>query len=363
MEVIAIFKDLGFGVDEDKQGIKVTVPTRRLDIRIEEDLIEEVGRIYGMDNIKGKLPVFPSRLGSYDKTRRSIKNKLVDLGLNETLTYSLIAGGDVHKYTTDKFECVSLADPMSEDRNTLRYSLLSSLKDVYDYNSARNNSDISIFEIGKSFYKEDGEYKESSRLAILMSGNYYFDISKTKVDFYILKGIVEELLEFLGFGGRYSFVLGELPSELHPGQSALINIQGNNLGVIGKLHPNVSKKDIYVFEIDLDKLLKLHPTRMSYKEILKYPSIVKDVAFIVDKNLYSEEIEKVIKKAGGKLLTKIEVFDVYTGENISENEKSIAYSLTFNDASKTLTDEEVLKVFNKIISEVESKLNAKLRDN
>ena len=362
-EVIAIFKDLGFGVEEDKEIINVIVPTRRLDIKIEEDLVEEVGRIYGMDNIKGKLPVFPARLGSYDKTKRSIKNKLVDLGLNETLTYSLISSSDVHKYTTDKFESVSLADPMSEDRNTLRYSLLSSLKDVYDYNSARNNSDISIFEIGKSFYKENDEYKENLKLAILMSGNYYLDIKKTKVDFYILKGIVEELLDFLGFNGRYSFGVGEVSSEFHPGQSAVINVQGNNLGVIGKLHPNVSKKDIYVFEIDLDKLLKLHPTRMSYKEILKYPSIVKDVAFIVDNNIYSEEIEKVIKKAGGKLLTKIEVFDVYTGDNVGENEKSIAYSLTFNDPAKTLTDEEVNIIFNKIISEVESKLKAKVRDN
>ena len=316
-----------------------------------------------MDNIKGKLPVLPSRLGKFDKTKREIKNKLVDLGLNETLTYSLIPQEEVHKFTTAAFEEILLADPMSEDRNTLRYSLLYSLKEVYEYNNARNNSDISIFEIGKSFYKENNEYKENLKLAILMTGNYYLDIKKTKVDFYILKGIVEELLDFLGFGGRYSFQLGNLPKELHPGQSAIINIQGNNLGIIGKLHPNITKKDIYVFEIDLDKLLSLHPSRMSYKDIPKYPSIVKDVAFSVDKNMYSEDIEKVIKKAGGKLLTNIEVFDVYVGTNISSSEKSIAYKLTFSDASKTLTDEEVMDVFNKIIKEVESKCKAKLRDN
>ena len=362
-EVISIFKSLAFKVEIDNNTIKVTVPTRRLDIKIEEDLIEEVGRIYGMDNIKGKLPVLPSRLGKFDKTKREIKNKLVDLGLNETLTYSLIPQEEVHKFTTAAFEEILLADPMSEDRNTLRYSLLYSLKEVYEYNNARNNSDISIFEIGKSFYKENNEYKENLKLAILMTGNYYLDIKKTKVDFYILKGIVEELLDFLGFGGRYSFQLGNLPKELHPGQSAIINIQGNNLGIIGKLHPNITKKDIYVFEIDLDKLLSLHPSRMSYKDIPKYPSIVKDVAFSVDKNMYSEDIEKVIKKAGGKLLTNIEVFDVYVGTNISSSEKSIAYKLTFSDASKTLTDEEVMDVFNKIIKEVESKCKAKLRDN
>jgi len=362
-EVISIFKSLNFTIEELTDSLKVTVPTRRLDIKIEEDLIEEVGRIYGMDNIQGKLPVLESRLGKFDKTKREIKHKLVDLGLNETLTYSLIPQSEVHKFTTDNFEEIMLADPMSEDRNTLRYSLLHSLKEVYNYNAARNNTDISIFEIGKTYYKEDNTYKERTKLAILLSGNYYLDIKKTKVDFYILKGIVEELLEFLGYTGRYSFTLGDTPKEFHPGVSSLINVQGNNIGIFGKLHPNVTKKDIYVFEIDLDKLLSYHPSRMSYKDIPKYPSIIKDVAFSVDKNMYSEDIEKVIKRAGGKLLTNIEVFDVYVGENISSNEKSIAYKLTFQDPNKTLTDEEVMNLFNKIIKETETKCNAKLRDN
>ena len=362
-EVISIFKALNFHVETNENSLKVTVPTRRLDIKIEEDLIEEVGRIYGMDNIQGKLPVLPSRLGKFDKTKREIKNKLVNLGLNETLTYTLIPQKEVNKFTTDEFEEIMIADPMSEDRNTLRYSLLYSLNEVYNYNSARNNTDISIFEIGKCFYKENNEYKEKTKLAILLSGNYYLDIKKTKVDFYILKGIVEEILDFLGFAGRYSFQLGNTPKELHPGISAIINIQGNNLGIIGKLHPNVTKKDIYVFEIDYDKLLSLHPSRMAYKDINKFPAIVKDVAFGVDKNMYSENVEKVIKKAGGKLLTNIEVFDVYVGENIASNEKSIAYKLTFQDVSKTLTDDEVMEIFNKIIKEVETKCNAKLRDN
>ena len=362
-EVISIFKSLNFTIEELTASLKVTVPTRRLDIKIEEDLIEEVGRIYGMDKIEGKLPVLPMQLGIFDKTRRAIKNKLVDLGLNETLTYSLIPQSEVHKFTTDKFEEIMIADPMSEDRNTLRYSLLYSLNEVYNYNSARNNTDISIFEIGKSFYKENDKYKEKTNLAILLSGNYYLDIKKTKADFYILKGIVEELLDYLGFQGRYSFTLGNTPKELHPGQSALINIQGQNLGIIGKLHPNITKKDIYVFEIDLDKLLSLHPSKMTYKDIPKFPSIIKDIAFSVDKNMYSENIEKVIKKAGGRLLTNIEVFDLYIGENIASNEKSIAYKLTFQDPSKTLTDDEVMELFNKIIKDVESKCNAKLRNN
>ena len=361
-EIVSILKALGFKTLEKEDIVIVTVPTRRLDIKIEEDLIEEIGRIYGIDKIQGKLPELPLKLGKYNKVKREIKNKLASLGLNETLTYSLIPQSEVHKFTTDTFEEIMLADPMSEDRNTLRYSLLYSLKEVFEYNNARNNSDISIFEIGKSFYKENNEYKEKLNLAVLLSGNYYLDIKKTKVDFYILKGIVEELLDYLGFNGRYSFITGNVPSELHPGVSALINIQGNNIGIIGKLHPNVTKKDIFVFEIDLDKLLSLHPSKMTYKDISKYPSIVKDVAFVVNKDVLNGDITTLIKKAGGRMLNQIEVFDVYTGENVKENEKSIAYTLTFKDDSKTLSDEEVMQVFNKIINDVTSKLNCTVRD-
>ena len=361
-EIVSILKALGFKTLEKEDIVIVTVPTRRLDIKIEEDLIEEIGRIYGIDKIQGKLPELPLKLGKYNKVKREIKNKLASLGLNETLTYSLIPQSEVHKFTTDTFEEIMLADPMSEDRNTLRYSLLYSLKEVFEYNNARNNSDISIFEIGKSFYKENNEYKEKLNLAVLLSGNYYLDIKKMKVDFYILKGIVEELLDYLGFNGRYSFITGNVPSELHPGVSALINIQGNNIGIIGKLHPNVTKKDIFVFEIDLDKLLSLHPSKMTYKDISKYPSIIKDVAFVVNKNVLNGDITTLIKKAGGRMLNQIEVFDVYTGENVKENEKSIAYTLTFKDDSKTLNDEEVMQVFNKIINDVTSKLNCTVRD-
>ncbi|MBQ3021490.1 MAG: phenylalanine--tRNA ligase subunit beta [Bacilli bacterium] len=362
-ETIEIFEALGFKVFDNNDYLTVVVPSRRLDIKITEDLIEEVGRIYGMDKIEGKLPVFESKLTKNNNIKRVIRNWLVDKGLNETLSYSLIPIEDVHKYTLDEFESISLADPMSEDRNTLRYSLLSSLKQIYDYNNARNNSDISIFEIGKSFYKENGEYKESNHLAILMSGDYYLDIKNTSVDFYVIKGIVEELLDYLGYTGRYSFDANSLlPNEFHPGQSANIIVQGEKLGIIGKLHPNVSKKDIFVFEINLDKLLNLYPTKMTYKDIPKYPSIVKDVAFIIDKDITNEEIVKVIKKNGGKLLVDVLVFDIYTGDKIDKNKKSLAYNLTFRDNNKTLTEDEVMVIFNNIIRGVENKFNAVLRD-
>lgn len=360
--VIAIFKDLGFEVTGSNGILEVVVPTRRLDVTIVEDLIEEVGRIYGMDNIKGKLPILNVVTGSYDKTKRAIKDKMVALGLNETCSYTLIPQGGVYKFTTDKFESISLADPMSEDRNTLRYSLLYSLKEIYLYNKARNNINISIFEVGKGFYKEGNEYKEDLKLACLMTGDYYLDINNSRVDFYIIKGVVEELLDYLGFSGRYSFVADNVPAELHPGQSARIVLQGKEIGVIGKLHPNVLRDDVYVFEINLSKLLSNFPSRMTYKDIPKFPSISKDIAFIVKKNVTAGEIMDTIKKTGGKLLQSISVFDVYTGENVLEDEKSIAFKLNFMDPSRTLTDDEVMNIFNEIISKVENSHNAKLRD-
>ena len=361
-EVISIFERLGFTVLDTASSLRVTIPTRRLDIKIVEDLIEEVGRIHGMDKIEGKMPILSVIKGHYDYTKRSIKHKLADLGLNETMSYTLIPQGKVNMFNINPITPIHLNDPMSEDRNTLRYSLLYSLLEIYNYNKARNNSNISIFEMGKGFYKENDEYKEDLKLAVLMSGDYKLAINNEKVDFYYLKGIMEELLYFLGYGNRYSLLVKEsIPKELHPGQSAIINVDGQDLGIIGKLHPLVHKDDIYVMELNLTQLLKTKTRKMNYKEISKFPSVVKDVAFIIDNHKTSAEIEKVIKQAGGKMLEKINVFDIYP--NIEEGKKSIAYKLTFSNPNKTLSDEEVMEVFEKIIKEVEAKTKSKLRNN
>ncbi len=360
--ICSIFKRLGFETSINNDVITVNVPTRRLDISIKEDLIEEVGRIYGVNNIKGKLPVTAMKMGSYDKTTREIRNKMISLGLNEVLSYILINDKEVHKYTNDSFEEVKLLSPLTEERNTLRYSMIPSLVKIFDYNKKRNVKDISIFEIGKGFYKKD-EYGEDKKLCILMYGSYYLGINNTKkVDFYVIKGIVEELLDYLGYQNRYSFIKENIPNELHPGIAASINLNGKDVGIIGRVHPNEIKEDVYVAEINLDKLLSFKTSKMKYKEISKYPSITKDLAFIVKKDIPSEVLEKTIKKSGGKLLKSINVFDVYTGENVGLDEKSIAYSLTFEDNTKTLSDEEVMKVFNSIIERVEKDHNAILRD-
>lgn len=361
-EILNVFRKLGFSYKVNGEKIKVTVPTRRLDISIKEDLIEEVSRIYGVDNIEGKLPIVPMRKGSYDKTQREIRNKMIALGLKETLTYVLINDKEVNGYTLDKFEPLKLLDPITEDRNTLRYSMIPSLYKVYEYNKAREQKDISIFEIGKGFYKKGEVYGEDTKLCVLMSGKYSTGLNNNKtVDFYVIKGIAEEVLDYLGYSGRYSFMKQEMPKEMHPGQSAMINVNGSNIGMIGKIHPSVTKDDVYVLEINLDELFTKKVGKMKYKEFSKFPSINKDIALVVDKKSVSKDIEKVIKSAGGILLTNIEVFDVYTGVGVGIDKKSIAYSLTFSDMKKTLTDEEINGLMDKIIDAVSKKCGAELR--
>ena len=362
-DILDVFTKLGFSYEADDKKAIVSVPRRRLDISIKEDLIEEVGRIYGVDNIEGKLPVLPVKQGSYDKQTREIRNKMVSLGLNETLSMIFTSDKEAKKYTTDDFEVVKLLDPLAEERNALRYSLIPSMVKIYEYNKARENKDVCIFEIGKGFYKKQEEYGENQKIVALMTGKYYLGVGNSaNVDFYVIKGVVEELLNFLGYENRYTIEMpDQIPNEFHKGQTANINVNGQIVGIVGKLHPEVTKDDVYVMEINLDELLSKRVGKMKYKEISKFPNVKKDVAFVMKKDIPSVEVEKVIKKAGGKLLTNIEVFDIYTGENVGEDEKSIAYALTFNDSKKTLTDEEVNSIFEKIITTVESKCGVKLR--
>ena len=359
--IISVFDRLGFTSKEKDNNITVTVPSRRLDINIKEDLIEEVGRIYGINNIEGKLPKLNVKEGTYDKSTRLIRNKLVDLGLNEVLTPIFMADNISDVYKEEGTLSVRLLDPLFNDRNTIRTSLIPSLLNVYNYNKSRNLKDISIFEIAKTFYKKEDKYYEDKKLCILMNGEYFLELGNNKkVDFYILKGIVEELLIYLGYANRYSLVTENIPKFMHPGQSAVINLNGMDIGYLGKIHPSI-EKDVYVCEINLDKLLSNRVSKLKYKDINKYPSISKDMAFVMNKSITSEEVIKVIKKAGGKLLTDVKVFDVYEGENVGLDNKSIAFNLTFEDYTKTLTDEEVMEVFNNIISSVEKTLSIKLR--
>ena len=362
-EVLNIFRRLGFKTESKQNSITVFVPRRRIDIEIQEDLIEEVGRIYGVNNIEAKLPVVPTVPGNYDKRLRNLRNKIISLGLNETLSYILLNEKEVNKFTKDTFEPIKLLDPMSEDRNTLRYSMIPSLLKIYEYNAAHENKDVSIFEIGKGFYKHGEEYGEDEKLCILMSGEFFKGIDNRKqVDFYILKGIVEEILDSLGYENRYSFVKPkDIPEEFHPGQTADIIVNGKKYGIMGLLHPEVTENKVFACEINLSKLFELKTGKMKYKEISKFPGSKKDLSIVVDKNIESLNIAKAMKKAGGNNLTSVEAFDVYEGKGIEEGKKSLAFSLTFGSQDKTLTDEEINPAIEKIIQAVEKEFKAELR--
>jgi len=343
----------------------VTIPRRRLDIDPNvNDIAEEIGRLYGYQNLVSTLPTVKTRRGVYVgdiRLRKDISKRLRTLGLNETKTYTLTSPDMAKLFRYEDKKQVVLPNPLSIDKSVVRTTLLPSLINVYEYNKARKVEDILLYEISKTY---DIEYNEDIKVALLMKGNYLINNwqGSSKCDFYLLKGIVENLLEYLGFKNRYTFEVNTL-QEIHPGISAKILLDREEIGIIGRVHPNMVKDEVYVCELSMTKLYSKKIKPLKYKETSKYPSIVKDMAFVVDKEVTNKEIMEVIKKTGGRLLSNIDVFDVYTGENVSQNEKSLAYTLTFQDETRTLTEVEVMELFNKIISEVETKCNAKLRMN
>ncbi len=374
---IDVDKMLGLKIDEEdmkhelerldfpytiKDGkFTVTIPSRRLDIDSNvNDIAEEIGRLYGYQNIKGTLPNIEVKRGEYVgdvKYRKAISKRLRSLGLNEVKTYTLVSPSMASSFDYEEKERITLPNPMSIDKSVIRTSLIPSLLNVYNYNKARKVEDINIYEIAKTY---DKAYTEESKIAFLMKGNYITNSWKgsMKVDFYLMKGIVESILDYLGFKNRYSFVKSNV-SDLHPGISADILLDRKRIGIMGRVHPKVCKDEVYVCELSLNALMtKVKP--LKYKEASKYPTIVKDVAFIVPKAMPSSEVETVIKKAGGRLLSDIKVFDVY--EKLDNNKKSIAYNLTFMDSNRTLTDEEVMNVFDNIIKKVTTSLDVELRD-
>ena len=347
---------LDFKYKLDNGKFIVTIPNRRLDIDPNvNDIAEEIGRLYGYHNLVSTLPKVDIKKGDYIgnvKYRKLISKRLRSLGLNEVKTYTLVSR-DMLKFNYENKENIILPNPMSSDKEVIRTTLIPSLLNVYNYNKTRKVNDILIYEIAKTY---DINYNEDSKICILMKGNYInnsWNNTKIKVDFYLIKGILENLLDYLGLKNRYSFTTSDIPN-MHPGMSARVLLDRKEIGIIGRIHPTDSKDEIYICEISMDKLItNIKPIK--YKEISKYPSIIKDMAFIMPKDTESKEVLDIIKKSGGRLLTDINIFDVYEGENIGVNEKSIAYSLTFNDSTKTLTDEEVNTLFEKIIKDVENK--------
>ena len=367
-EVNDILKRLEFKFEIKGSKYKCSIPTRRIDVNIKEDLVAEIGKIYGYNNIKSKLPESSIKKGTIIKSKlfeKDIRKVLNSLGLNQVITYSLVGDTENSLFKVSDKEDITLLDPLSEDKKTLRKSLIPSLINVYNYNISRNIKDINIFENECVYYKDEDKYIEEKMVGGLLSGNLInnkWSNNNLKVDFYLVKGIVEYLLNYLGLSNRFDFKVDKELKGMHPGRSASILLDREVIGYLGQVHPSICKKEVYVFSISVDKLMKKNVRLIKAKEISKYPSVNKDLAFVVNKNVTCNDVTQILKKVGGRLLNNIEVFDVYVGENVSQDEKSLAFSLTFIDPNKTLSDEEVTTIFNKMIEEVENKLDAKLRD-
>ena len=288
-----------------KDGVfKCTIPSRRGDIDPKvADIAEEIGMLYGYHNLKSTLPLVETKKGEYKGDvglRKSISKKLRALGLNEVKTYTLVSKEMSEQFNYEHKENKYLPNPMSADKAVIRTSILPSLLNIYSYNKKRHVNDINIYEIAKTY---DINYEEDSKIAILMSGNYVTNAwqnTSIKANFYLLKGIIENILDFLGFKNRYHFeVLND--DGFHPGISAKIILDKEEVGVIGRIHPGINKDDIYLAEVSMTKLNRsVKP--LKFKAAPIYPEIVKDVAFIVSKEITSSDVEKVIKKAGGRLL-------------------------------------------------------------
>lgn len=340
-----------------------TIPSRRLDIDSNvNDIAEEIGRLYGYHNLVSTIPTVPIRRGRYIgdvKYRKILSKRLRSLGLNEVKSYTLVSPSVANIFKKVERENMILPNPMSMDKSVIRTSIIPSLLNTYEYNKKRKVKDICLYEIAKTY---DNKFREESLVAGLISGEYCSNgwSKPVKYDFYLVKGIVENILDYMGFKNRYSFEVSD-EVDLHPGVSANILLDRKKIGFLGRIHPKILKDEVYVFEFSLNALM-CNVKALKFKEAPKYPEITKDMAFVLDKSITAKEVIDTIKKAGGRLLQDVSIFDVYTGENVLENEKSIAFKLQFMDQNRTLTDEEVMEIFNKIIEKVVVTHKAVLRD-
>ncbi|TXK91511.1 phenylalanine--tRNA ligase subunit beta [Parageobacillus sp. SY1] len=371
-EVATILTNLQFAFTEDNGTFTITVPSRRRDITIEEDIIEEVARLYGYDRLPATLPVAeakPGKLTPYQAKRRQVRRYLEDVGLFQAITYSLTSEEKATMFALETAEPIRLALPMSEERSVLRQSLLPHLLEVASYNRARQVENVAVYETG-AVYLANGENElpsEKERLAGVLTGVWHAHLwqgEKKAVDFYVVKGVLDGLFELLGLTNRIEYKQAKR-EHMHPGRTAHILLDGKTIGFVGQLHPVVQKeydlKETYVFELALTDLLNAEVEDIRYSPIPRFPSITRDIALVVDENVVAGELQKAIIEAGGELLKEVSIFDVYKGDRLPDGKKSIAFSLRYYDPERTLTDEEVTAVHEKVIQAVEQQFGATLR--
>ncbi|WP_053041073.1 phenylalanine--tRNA ligase subunit beta [Staphylococcus haemolyticus] len=363
-EIQAIFKQLGFETTLKGETLTVNVPSRRKDITIKEDLIEEVARIYGYDEIPSSLPVFgevtSGELTDRQHKTRTVKETLEGAGLNQAITYSLVSKDHAKDFALQERPTISLLMPMSEAHATLRQSLLPHLIEATAYNVARKNKDVRLYEVGRVFFGNgEGELPdEVEYLSGILTGEYAVNAwqgKKEEIDFFIAKGVVDRVAEKLNL--EFSYKAGKIEG-LHPGRTAIVSLEGQDIGFIGELHPQVAAdndlKRTYVFELNYDAMMQVAVGYINYEQIPKFPGVTRDIALEVNRDVPSSELKQIIHNNGEDILQSTLVFDVYEGEHLEKGKKSVAIRLNYLDTEDTLTDERVSKIHDKILEALQA---------
>jgi len=359
-----LFNRLAYSYTKNNDIYTITIPSRRMDLECSpQDIIEDIARMYGYDNIPTTLAATRDKGGlTYSQKRtRLIRQILAFMGLNEVVTYSLIAEKDLGLYVESVKEPVKVLMPLTEDRAVMRQSLLNGVIDVIAYNKARKLENLQIFEIG-NVYSTEGQ---TMHLAIALNGLYSSNLwkgEKQASSFYLLKGVLDSLFEKLGFTVQY------LPysniSSFHPGRCAKIMHRNQEIGYIGELHPKFAKdhdvSGTIACEINITPLIT-EENKLKYHSINKFPAIQRDLAIVVKRDVLADSVKASIEKAAKGHLSDVKLFDVYVGENVGADEKSLAFSLTFEDYTKTLETEEVDGFVKNILAKLEKDFNARLR--
>ncbi|MBZ9624947.1 phenylalanine--tRNA ligase subunit beta [Clostridium sp. FP2] len=344
----------------------IKVPTNRADINIREDIAEEIARIYGYDNIPSTLPnCATSKSGKSEKQKLEDKVvlSLTSSALNQSISYSFVSPKIFNKILVPEDSklrnVVTIKNPLGEDYSIMRTTTIASMMECLGRNYSRNNEEARLFEIGKVYIPNEDSDKLPEERNILTIGMY------GNVDYLDLKGVVENVIDSLGLK-NISFKRESENPTYHPGKTSNLYIKRELVGVVGEIHPSVSEnyeveQRCYIAELNLDILYKYADLNKKYNALPKFPAVTRDIALIVDEEVLVQDIEDIIVKQGGNILESTKLFDVYKGKQIAEGKKSIAYAIIYRRVDKTLTDEEVNKVHEKILRTLEHKLGAQLR--
>jgi len=348
-------------------------PSWRFDLAIEQDLVEEVARIYGYNNLPVTTPAMAVDIQAVQETIKPLqyfRDRLVSLGYQEAITYSFV-DPELLQLLDPQHQAVAVSNPISQDLSVMRTSLWPGLVSSAIHNLNRQQSRVRLFEVGQCFIPTDDKnavagLEQNLALGGLICGSRLpvgWTTGKEQVDFYDLKGDLEAILLDNQWGDKLSFVATSHPA-LHPGQSAQIVVNGHNAGWIGRLHPRIESqleiaKPLYLFQVDVDKIDEFAPIKA--KEVSKFPEVRRDLAFFVDAAVSAQQLIDQAKSAAGADLYDLKLFDVYHGKDIETKGKSIALGLTFQNSSRTLTDEEINRSVDKVVKSLSEKLSAELR--